>query len=425
MTPTRLAKLCSGRLHYAWIVLAVTFLASLTAVGVRAAPGVMIVPLQRAFGWDVGTISGAISVNILLLGLLGPFITGLMDTFGLKRTLLCCMAMLVAATGLSVFMTEPWQLFATWGVMVGIGASAGAIGLATAIANRWFHTNRGLAMGLLTAANAAGQLVFLPVMAALSQAYGWQAIAIVVSLTIAAMLPVVWLLLPESPAEIGLAPYGGTAERAMQPTAGNPFVVAMQGLSRGVRSVDFWLLTVSFAICGLSTNGLVGTHLVAYCVDNGFTEVAAAGFLATLGIFNLMGSALSGWLTDRYNPRLLMFWLFAIRGLSLFVLPLTGFDMLSLSLFTVFYGLNWIAIVPPMFAVINEVFGRKSAPVIISWVFAGHQVGGAIAAYGAGAIRDVTGSYLLAFVASGVACLLAAILVMRVARVEPAALAAE
>jgi len=420
-----LAKFCSGRVHYAWIVLAVTFLASLTAMGVRAAPGVMIVPLQRAFGWNVGTISGAISVNILLLGLVGPFITGLMDTFGLKRTLLCCMAMLVAATGFSVFMTAPWQLFATWGVMVGIGASAGTIGLASAVANRWFHTNRGLAMGLLTAANAAGQLVFLPTMAALSQAYGWQAIAIVVAIAITAMLPVVWLLLPESPAEIGLAPYGGTAERAMQPSTGNPFVVAMQGLSRGVRSADFWLLTVSFGICGLSTNGLVGTHLVAYCVDNGFTEVAAASFLATLGIFNLMGSALSGWLTDRYNPRLLMFWLFAVRGLSLFVLPLTGFDMLSLSLFTVFYGLNWIAIVPPMFAVINEVFGRKSAPVIISWVFTGHQVGGALAAYGAGAIRGVTGSYLLAFMASGVACLLAAILVMRVTRMEPAALAAE
>lgn len=414
MTPIRIARILSPHIHYAWIVLGVTFLASLTAVGVRSAPGVMIVPLQRAFGWDAATISGAIAVNILLLGVLGPFITALMETFGLKRTLMLCMAMLVAATGLSVFMTESWQLYATWGIMVGIGASAGAIGLATAIANRWFVTHRGLAMGLLTAANAAGQLIFLPIMAALSDAYGWQAIAVVVAVTITAMLPVVWLLLPESPGEIGIGPYGGETERAIAPSSGNPFMVALQGGARAVRSLDFWLLTIVFGICGFSTNGLVGTHLVAYCIDNGLTEVFAASFLATLGIFNLFGSTLAGWLTDKMNPRVLMFWLFTLRGLSLFILPLTNFDIVSLSIFTVFYGLNWIAIVPPMFSVINEVFGKRAAPVVISWVFAGHQVGGAIAAYGAGAMRDMTGSYLLAFMISGATCLIAAILAMRV-----------
>lgn len=417
MTPARFARFTSPYCHYAWVVLGVTFLASLTAVGVRSAPGVMIVPLQRQFGWDVATISGAISVNILLLGLLGPFITALMETFGLKRTLLACMAILVAATGLSVFMTASWQLYVTWGVMVGMGASAGAIGLATAVANRWFHTQRGMAMGVLTAANAAGQLVFLPVMAALSQSYGWQGIAIIVAVTITAMLPVVWLLLPESPGEIGIGPYGGATERAVAPSAGNPFRIALRGGARAVRSLDFWLLTIVFGICGFSTNGLVGTHLVAYCVDNGLTEVFAASFLAALAIFNLIGATLAGWLTDKMNPRVLMFWLFAIRGLSLFILPLTSFDIVSLSIFTVFYGLNWIAIVPPMFAVINEVFGKRAAPVVISWVFAGHQVGGAIAAYGAGAMRDLTGSYLLAFMISGATCLVAALLAMRVSKV--------
>ena len=424
MTPTRIARFISPHVHYAWIVLGVTFLASLTAVGVRSAPGVLIVPLQRAFGWDVATISGAISVNILLMGVLGPFITALMETFGLKRTLLMCMAMLVAATGLSVFMTQAWQLYATWGVMVGMGASAGAIGLATAVANRWFVSHRGLAMGMLTSANAAGQLIFLPIMAALSRAYGWQAIAVVVSVTIAVMLPVVWLLLPESPGEIGTGPYGGETERAIAPSSANPFMIALQGGARAVRSIDFWLLTIVFGICGFSTNGLVGTHLVAYCVDNGLTEVFAASFLATLGIFNLIGSTASGWLTDKMNPRVLMFWLFALRGASLFLLPLTNFDMLSLSIFTVFYGLNWIAIVPPMFSVINEVFGRRAAPVVISWIFAGHQVGGALAAYGAGAVRSATGSYLLAFMISGATCLLAAILAMRV-RTGPQPLAGQ
>jgi len=416
MIQARLARFCSPHLHYAWIVLGVTFMASLTAMGVRSAPGVMIVPLQRAFGWDVATISGAISLNILLLGVLGPFITSLMETFGLKRTLMLCLAVLVAATGLSVFMTASWQLYATWGVMVGMGASAGAVGLATAVANRWFVAHRGLAMGLLTAANAAGQLVFLPIMAALANVYGWQAIAVVVACSIGAMLPVVWLLMPESPGHIGIGPYGGEVERPTAPSAGNAFIVALQGGARAVRSLDFWLLTIVFGICGFSTNGLVGTHLVAFCVDKGLTEVYAASFLASLGVFNLLGSTASGWLTDRMNPRMLMFWLFVVRGLSLFVLPLTNFDIVSLSIFTVFYGLNWIAIVPPMFAVINEVFGRKAAPVIISWVFAGHQIGGALAAYGAGAVRDITGSYVLAFMISGATCLAAALLATRVSR---------
>lgn len=421
MMLARLAKRCSGRVHYAWVVLGVAFLAALSVVGVRSAPGVMIVPLQRSFGWDVGTISGAVSVNILLLGILGPFIMALMERFGLKNIMVGCMLILMAATGLSVFMTEPWQLFLTWGVMVGIGSAAGSIGLATAVANRWFHTNRGLAVGLLTAANAMGQLIFLPALAALANKYGWEGIAVFVTLAIAVIIPPVWLLLPETPAAIGLAPLGGVMERTIPPErTGNPFALAFTGLGQGVRSLDFWLLGITFAICGFSTQGLVGTHLVAYCVDNGISEVGAAGFLAFLGVFNLIGSGLSGWLTDRMNPRVLMFWLFGLRGIALFLLPLTGFDIVSLSVFTVFYGLNWVAIVPPQYAIINDVFGKKAAPVIISWVFVLHQVGGAAAAFGAGYLRDYTGSYLTAFMLAGVACFLAAIMVLRVSHARPA-----
>src|SRR5215213_4180747 len=199
MTPTTFARLCAGRMHYAWIVLAVVFFAMLAGVGVRAAPGVMILPLQRAFGWDVSTISGAVSVNIILLGVLGPFLTGLVDVVGLKRTIIGCMALLACGTGLSVFMTAPWQLFLTWGLMVGIGAGAGAVGMAAAVANRWFVARSGLAMGLLSAANAAGQLVFLPLLAMLAERYGWQGVAVVVTLAIAVMIPVIVILLPESP----------------------------------------------------------------------------------------------------------------------------------------------------------------------------------------------------------------------------------
>jgi MFS family permease len=411
-----LARLCSGRLHYSWVVLAVMFVSMLAGVGVRAAPGVMIVPLQRAFGWDVATISGAVSLNIILLGATGPFMTGLIDVIGLKRTILSCMAIMMAGTFLSIFMTSPWQLFVTWGLMVGIGSGAGAVGIAAAVANRWFTRRTGLAMGLLTAANAAGQLIFLPLIAWLASRYGWQAVAIAVTGAVGVMLPLVTLMLPESPASVGLGAYGSAAVWEPPPRQGNPFAVAFTAFGRGARSLDFWLLVISFGICGFSTNGLINTHLIAYCADHGIPEVNGASFLAVIGVFSLIGSTLSGWACDRFNPRVLLFWYFGLRGLSLVILPFTPFDTLSLSVFAVFYGLDWVATGPAIFALTNEVFGRRDAPVIVAWIFAGHQVGGALAALGAGAVRDITGTYLLAFITSGLACLVASLLVLRVSR---------
>jgi predicted MFS family arabinose efflux permease len=414
-----LARICSGRIHYAWIALFVAFTLTLGAIGVRSGPSVMIVPLERAFGWSAGTISAAISINILLLGITGPFITGLMETLGLKRTIMLCLLALLAGTGLSTFMSTPWELFLTWGLLVGIGASAGAVGMSTAVANRWFVTHRGLAMGLLTAANAAGQLIFLPLLGRLSEDYGWRSVSIAVTLTVIALIPLTTLL-PESPADIGLGPLGADIEPPAPVRTANPFALAIDGLMRGMRSIDFWLLAISYAICGFSTNGLIGTHLIAFCVDHGYSQFAGAGILASLGIFSLIGATISGWLTDRYNPRILLFWIFGLRGLSLMVLPYTSFDTFSLTVFAVFYGLDWIAVMPPIFALVNEVFGKKAAPVIMSWIFATHQIGGALAAVGAGVVRTWTGSYLLAFLASGLACLMASMLVMRIARARPA-----
>ena len=417
------ARLCSGRLHYAWIALAVGFTLTLGAIGVRSGPSVMLVPLEHEFGWSAGTISAAVSINILLLGLTGPFITGLMDTFGLKRTIMLCLLLLITGTGLSTLMSTPTELILTWGFLVGLGASAGAVGMAATIANRWFVTHRGLAMGLLSSASAAGQLIFLPLLGWLAQDYGWQSVSIAVTLVVAALIPIFLLLLPESPAAIGLTPLGGSVEtRAVQST--NPFAFAIDGLMRGVRSLDFWLLALSFGVCGFSTNGLIGTHLIAFCVDHGYSQFAGADILASLGIFSLIGSTISGWLTDRYNPRILLFWIFSLRGLSLMLLPYTDFGTVSLTIFAIFYGLDWIAVMPPIFALVNEVFGRKSAPVIMSWIFATHQIGGALAAFGAGEVRTWTGSYLLAFMASGIACLAASMLVLRIARVRPAVAAA-
>jgi len=411
--------------HYAWIVLAVMFAATMAGVGVRAAPGIMIVPLEHAFGWDVSTISGAISLNILLLGVTGPFLTGLTEVIGLKRTILLCMVTLMAGSGLSVFMTSPWHLFLTWGLMVGIGSGAGAVGIAAAVANRWFAERNGLAMGLLFAANAAGQLVFLPLLAMVAERFGWQGVSIAVTLAVAAMLPVVSMLLPESPAHLGLSAYGGGAVLLPPSRHGNPFAVAITALFRASRSMDFWLLTLSFAICGLSTNGLINTHLIAYCGDHGIPEVSSASMLAVIGGFSLIGSAASGWLCDRVNPRVLLFWYYGLRGLSLAIIPFTQFDVVSLSIFSVFYGLDWVATGPATVALTNEVFGRRDAPVIVAWIFAGHQIGGSLAAFGAGVVRSVTGNYLLAFLISGLACLLASLLVLRIARRGPAVVLAD
>lgn len=414
--PARFAKFGSNRFHYAWIVMAVVFTTTLTAVGVRAAPGVMIVPLQRAFGWDVSTISAALSLNIILLGATGPFLTGLTEVIGLKRTILACMMVMMAGTGVSIFMTAPWQLFLTWGLLVGIGSGATAVGITTVVANRWFATRTGFAVGIFFAANAAGQLLFLPLLALTAEHYGWQGVVIAVTLALAAVLPLLQWLLPESPAHIGLAPYGASASVRPPDRSANPFAVAITVLLKASRSPDFWLLTLSFGICGFSTNGLINTHLIAYCADNGIPEVTGATILAVIGVFSLIGSTLSGWLCDRTNPRLLLFWYYGLRGLSLMALPFTQFDVASLSIFSIFYGLDWVATGPPTVALANEVFGRRDAPVVISWVFAGHQVGGALAAFGAGAVRSLSGQYLLAFVASGVACLLASMLVLRVSR---------
>jgi MFS family permease len=356
-----------------------------------------------------------VSLNIILLGATGPFLTGLMQVIGLKRTMIGCLTILMAGTALSTFMNQPWQLFLTWGLMVGIGSGAGAVGFAGAVANRWFIQRAGMAMGLLTSANAAGQLIFLPILALLVQHFGWQGVSVAMTVVIACVIPVVMLLLPESPAAIGLPAFGGSSVVPIPAfQGGNPFTVAFNALGRASKSMDFWLLCLTFGICGLSTNGLINTHLIAYCADYGISQVNGASILAVIGVFSLIGSTASGWLCDRYSPRVLLFWYYGLRGLSLVIMPFSNFDPLSLSVFSVFYGLDWVATGPATFALTNEVFGRRDAPIIVSWIFAAHQVGGAMAAFGGGAIRSFSGSYLMAFIASGIACLMASLLVLRV-----------
>jgi sugar phosphate permease len=412
--PSRIAR----HVQYAWIVAGLIFLALLVAAGVRSAPGVLMVPLEEAFGWSRATVSAAVSINIVLYGLMGPFAAAAMQRFGVRRTLLVALMVLAMATALTTFVTEPWQLMLSWGVLVGLGTGTVAVVLAATIVNRWFVERRGLVMGVLTASTATGQLVFLPLLASIVTSAGWQAVAWVLAAVIVAMIPLVLIFLPERPRDVGLLPYGAKDASAVPADGpgGNPIVNAFAALSRASKSRDFWLLFGSFFVCGLSTNGLIGTHLISACIDNGIPEVRAAGLLAAMGIFDLVGTTLSGWLSDRYDSRVLLFCYYFFRGLSLLYLPFSEYTFYGLSLFTVFYGLDWIATVPPTVRLTTEAFGKQEAPIVFGWIVAGHQLGGGVAASGAGLLRTIFGGYLEAFLIAGFACAIAAMMSLMVGR---------
>jgi MFS family permease len=388
--------------NYAVIVVAMTFFALLVAAGLRTAPGVLMLPLQSSFGWDRATVSTSAAVGIFLYGLVGPFAAALMQTIGIRRTLLGGLTLMAASTFASLFMTQSWEYILTWGVLSGIGSGGVTAVLGAAVVNRWFATRQGLVMGMLTASTATGALIFLPFMAMLTTHGDWRGVVIFVSTGCALLIPLVALLMPERPEDIGVVRFGevpGTAVKAAP--KGSSLGLAFGSLRSASRAPIFWLLFGTFFVCGLTTNGLVGTHLIAYCGDHGIPPVQAAGLLSLMGLFDLFGTTASGWLTDRYDPRRLLFVYYGLRGLSLIALPFLDFGPVSLSVFAVFYGLDWIATVPPTVKLANLHFGERAGPVIFGWVLMGHQIGAAAAAIGAGLVRQQTGSYQPAFIVAG------------------------
>ncbi len=406
------------RVHYGWLVAAVGLVTLVTSAGVRSTTGVLIVPLQHEFGWSRATISGGIALNLIVFGLGGPFSAALVDRFGIRRVVVGAVASIAIGSGLSVFVTAPWQLYILWGFFNAVGTGAIAVPLAAIIANRWFVRRRGLVTGILTASNATGQLVFLPVLAWLAEHWGWRFAAVgAASVAAVLVLPLGLLVLRDRPADLGLAPFGGTEIVPAPVATGNPLVRPLQILGDVRRTPAFWLLAGSFFICGASTNGLIGTHLIPAAMDHGFGEVAAAGLLATIGVFDLVGTICSGWLTDRYDPRLLLAWYYGLRGLSLLALP-SAFNSphFGLILFVIFYGLDWVATVPPTVALTSELFGTERVGVVFGWIFAAHMFGASAAAWGAGAVRDSFGGYGWAFGASGLLCLFAVGLVAQINR---------
>ncbi len=396
--------------NYAFVVAGVTFLALLAAAGLRAAPGVLILPLEKSFGWDRGSISLAAAIGIFLYGLTGPFAAALMQSFGVRKTVSLALVLMAVSTGLSAFMTQSWHYVATWGVLAGFGSGAVAMVLGATIVNRWFVERRGLMLGLLTAATATGSLIFLPAMAFIAEHGGWRPVVLTVAAVAAVMAPIAWLLIPERPSDIGHKPFGAGDDWVEPPwaSASNALAGAFGALARASRTRTFWLLFLGFFICGLTTNGLIGVHMIAFCGDRGMPEVRAAGLLALMGLFDLFGTTASGWLTDRYDPRKLLFVYYALRGLSLIYLPYSDFSIVSLSVFAVLYGLDWIATVPPTARLATQAFGDRDGPIVFGWIAAGHQLGAATAAVGAGMIRAAQGQYVQAFVLAGVAGLIAA-----------------
>jgi sugar phosphate permease len=394
------------RIHYAWVVASVTFVVLLITAGIRATPGLLMVPLESEFGWNRAVVSGAVAINIALFGLIGPFAASVMDRWGLRRVMLSALALLAASVALSTRMTSRWELMLLWGVLVGTGTGGTSMVLAAVVASRWFDERRGLVLGALSAANATGQLVFLPMLAGLIEQRGWRAAAFAVSGAAVVVFGVVLVFMRDRPEDLGLRAYG-------QPDDGGARAQAvalspLDALSRAMKSRAFWILAGTFFVCGASTNGLIGTHLIAACHDYGIPQMRSAQLLAMMGIFDILGTTASGWLTDRYSSRHLLFTYYILRGLSLLYLPYTlDQGAHGLGWFAVFYGLDWVATVPPTVRLTSEAFGRENTGVVYGWIGASHQLGASLAALGAGAIRTGLGDYRLAFWIAGGLCLLA------------------
>lgn len=405
------------RLHPAWVVAGITFLTLIAAAGTRSAPSVLIVPLEKSFGWGRDEISLAIAVNVLLFGLVAPFAAALMERFGIKKVVMTALSFVGTGSALTIFIQKPWQLIALWGVVVGIGTGSMALVFAASIANRWFVKNRGLVIGGLTAATATGQLIFLPGLSTLATNIGWQSVSIAVALSCYAMVPIIGLFMYEKPSSAGVTPYGASVNW-VEPIQNkqNAGRVAIDSLKQAMKVRNFWYLSGSFFVCGLSTNGLIGTHFIPAAHDHGMMEVAAASLLALVGVFDVIGTLLSGWLTDRIDPKKLLFFYYLLRGISLFLLPSILFSTIhpSTLVFVIFYGLDWVATVPPTILLCRTVLGPERATVVYGWVFAAHQVGGSIAAFGAGIARVKFGDYALAFYTSGFLCIITAMAVLRI-----------
>ena len=421
------AALARRNIHYGWVIVGVTLLTTVVTAAAMSTPGVLIVPLENEFGWNNGQISSALALRLMLFGLFGPFAAAFMNRYGVRAVMVTAVVLISAGFLASLAMSQVWQLVLLWGIVVGVGTGLTAMVLAVTVATRWFNARRGLVMGVFAASNATGQLVFLPLIARLATDHGWRMALVFVCCMLAIAGVVALFFMRDRPSDVGLPLYGETTV-SPPPAAGTGLVSALLSplvvLKEAARTPIFWILFGTFFVCGCSTNGLIQTHFVTLCHDYGLPAVTAASVLAMMGIFDFVGTIGSGWLSDRFDPRWLLFWYYGLRGLSLLYLPFTDFTFYGLSLFAVFYGLDWIATVPPTVKITADRFGREKTGIVFGWVFAGHQIGAASAAFGAGLVRTVYSTYLPAFFIAGALCIIAALAVISVRKSSGMAVAA-
>ena len=401
--------------YYGWIILALSFLTTLVGAGIRSSPAVLINPFELEFGWSRAAIAFAVSINLLLFGVAAPISGWLLDRFGPRRVMLICLSVLAVGVSGTTFMREYWQLVLLWGVVVGLAAGGVGSVLSATVANRWFVERRGLALGILNSASSTGQLIFIPLLMVLIVFGGWRTGSWTLVCVALALLPVIFLFMRDDPADMGLDPYGSQASgsAAQRLASARAAAGADMPLSQVFRTSTFWLLAGSFFVCGGTANGLIGTHLIPHSIDHGIPQVTAAATVGVMGGLNFVGTVLSGWMTDRVNPRKWLSMVYALRGLSLFILPFVT-DFSGLFIFAVIYGLDWFATVPPTIALTADTFGRQSVGKIFGWIFLSHQVGAALMAAGAGLIRDWLGDYQMAFLAGGSIALIAAGLALKI-----------
>src|SRR6266550_4796220 len=404
--------------HYGWLIISLCFLTTLTSAGVRSSPSVLIHPLEAEFGWSRAAIALVVGMNLLLFGIASPISGWLLDRYGPRKVMLGSLTVLILGVSGTITMNQFWQFFLVWGIIVGIGAGGVGSVLTATVGNRWFVARRGLVLGILGSASSTGQLIFLPLFMATIYYAGWRMGSMVLIVVAIILLPLIYVFMRDDPSEIGLEPYG----------AGQPGAASSGGMAslRGARSANasitlreafgtstFWLLAGSFFVCGGTANGLIGTHLIPHEIDHGIPQVAAASLVGVMGSLNLVGTIFSGWMVDRVQPQRWLALVYALRGVSLLFLPFVH-DFTGLVFFAIVYGLDWFATVPPSMALTADTFGRQNVGKVYGWIFMSHQIGAAIMASAAGAIRTWMGDYQFAFFSGGVIAMIAAGLALQI-----------
>src|SRR5258706_12093892 len=395
----------SSSFYYGWLVLGISFITTLVGAGIRSSPAVFIHPFEAEFGWSRAAITSAVGINLLLFGVAAPISGWLLDRYGPRRVMVICLSLLVVGVTGTTFMQTYWQLVLLWGVLVGLAAGGVGSVLSATVANRWFVQRRGLALGILNSAGSTGQLIFIPLLMMLVVLGGWRAGSWTLVGVALFLLPVIYFFMRDDPAEVGLKPYGA---KDGQPQAGQAAADdADMPLSKVFRTSTFWLLAGSFFVCGGTANRLIGTHLIPHSIDHGIPQVNAGAIVGVMGGLNFVGTILSGWMIDGVPPRNWLALVYALRGVSLFILPfVTNFS--GFFLFAVIYGLDWFASVPPTVALTADTFGKRAVARVYGWIFLAHQLGASLMAAGGGLVHDWLNSYQFAFLAGGVMALIAA-----------------